>query len=310
MHCPAIADIPSPPSGNTGWPWTVDVPPLPSTQPDGSAWPRISIVTPSYNQGQFIEETIRSVLLQGYPDLEYIVIDGGSSDASVEIIKKYGPWLSHWVSEPDDGQSHAINKGFSQTSGAILNWLNSDDFLVLGALREMGEAFGNADETVGAIAGRGHKIDDNYRQIYSPFPERIDQNTLLETTYGWNFMQPACFFRRSAWDVCGPIRNDLHYCMDLSLWLDIAAAYKFRTLQTDIAFCHVHPGAKTVADRKELIAEIAVLLASKPGGFSAARRVAMDLVRGNLASDEPTGRQLAQIFLRKLSRRLKNAFVR
>src|SRR5262245_50300660 len=114
MKCPAVAELPPPPSGKTGWPWTDETPPLPSTQPDGSPWPRISIVTPSYNQSEFIEETIRSVLLQGYPDLEYIIIDGGSTDQSLDIIRKYARWLAYWISEKDRGQSHAINKGFER----------------------------------------------------------------------------------------------------------------------------------------------------------------------------------------------------
>jgi glycosyltransferase involved in cell wall biosynthesis len=93
----------------------------------GSRWPRISIVTPSLNQANYLEETIRSVLLQGYPNIEYIIIDGGSTDESVEIIKKYEKWLSFWISEPDKGQSHAINKGFSKASGEIYAYINSDD---------------------------------------------------------------------------------------------------------------------------------------------------------------------------------------
>src|SRR5689334_6100335 len=119
MRCPRLTGLPPPPPGRTDWPWTVETPQLPALRPDGSAWPRISIVTPSYNQGQFIEETIRSVLLQGYPDLEYIVIDGGSSDDSPAIIAKYAPWLTHWVSEPDRGQAHAINKGLVHATGVI-----------------------------------------------------------------------------------------------------------------------------------------------------------------------------------------------
>src|SRR5262245_4883167 len=141
MRCPTLFDLPPPPAGKTGWPWTVETPPLPAQRPHDTPWPRISIVTPSYNQCEFIEETLRSVLLQGYPDLEYIVIDGGSTDGAVDIIRKYAPWLTHWVSEPDRGQAHAINKGFDFASGLVLNWLNSDDVFAPEALGHVGELF-------------------------------------------------------------------------------------------------------------------------------------------------------------------------
>ncbi len=128
MSCPTLADLPSPPSNQTGWMWNEESSQLPENMPDGHQLPRITIVTPSYNQGQFLEATIRSVLLQGYPNLEYIIIDGGSSDNSVEIIRKYEPWLAYWVSEKDRGQAHAINKGFAHATGSIYAYLNSDDF--------------------------------------------------------------------------------------------------------------------------------------------------------------------------------------
>src|SRR5665811_68289 len=129
VRLPSLRNLPHPRSTKIGWPWTVEPQSLPAIRPDGSSWPPITIITPSYNQGQFIEETIRSVLLQGYPNLEYVIIDGGSSDGSLEVIQKYSPWLAHWVSEPDGGQSQAINKGFARAHGEVIAWLNSDDVL-------------------------------------------------------------------------------------------------------------------------------------------------------------------------------------
>src|SRR5262245_40759296 len=121
-----LVDLPPPPPEKTRWPWTQsDVQPAPPSE--SFAWPRVTVVTPSFNQGAFIEETIRSVLLQDYPNLEYLVVDGGSTDSTLEVIKTYEPWIDYWVSERDRGQTHAINKGFSRATGEILAWLNSDD---------------------------------------------------------------------------------------------------------------------------------------------------------------------------------------
>ncbi|MCG2767567.1 MAG: glycosyltransferase, partial [Anaerolineae bacterium] len=127
MRCPTLSELPPPPSGKTGWPWTEESEQLPEMMPGGEPWLRVSIVTPSYNQAQFIEETIRSVLLQGYPNLEYIVLDGGSTDDSVQIIRKYADWIAYWASEKDNGQTDAINRGWQRATGSILAYLNSDD---------------------------------------------------------------------------------------------------------------------------------------------------------------------------------------
>src|SRR5215831_12852093 len=158
MRCPKLSELPAPPSGKTGWPWTEEGQRLPDQMPDGCPWPLISVVTPSLNQGKFIEETIRSVLLQGYPELDYIIIDGGSTDGSVEVIKKYEPWLTYWVSEPDRGQSHAINKGWQRACGEIVAWLNSDDTYNRGALRCAVEAF-RYNTAVGMVYSDMNYID-------------------------------------------------------------------------------------------------------------------------------------------------------
>lgn len=146
-----LANMPPAPIGRAGWPWTEESSSLPATRPDGSNWPALTIVTPSFNQGQFIEETIRSVLLQGYPNLEYFVIDGGSTDNSVEIIKKYAPWLTYWHSRKDNGQPDAINFALERASGLWFHNVNSDDVLTVGALAAIGLAPVDADLVAGDV---------------------------------------------------------------------------------------------------------------------------------------------------------------
>ena len=136
----SVRELPSPPRGRSGWPWTLEDE-APSFEDLHGSWPRITIVTPSYNQGAYLEETIRSVLSQGYPNLEYIVIDGGSTDSSAEILKRYDGWLTYWVSERDGGQTEAINKGFARATGEIHGYLNSDDAYRPNALARVAEGF-------------------------------------------------------------------------------------------------------------------------------------------------------------------------
>lgn len=210
-----LQDLPDPPAGKVGWPWTEASTTPPSTPPGEGSWPRISIITPSYNQGRYIEETIRSVLLQGYPDLEYFIIDGGSTDETVDIIRKYGKWLAGWVSESDDGQSEAINKGFARSSGEIVNWLCSDDLFTKGALQEVAKRFAenpDIDVLAGACALR---YDD---EPWKSGVRQAGRTDWEHAPYSGVIWQPSCFFRRELVGRQSLVRPDLHYCMDRELW--------------------------------------------------------------------------------------------
>jgi glycosyltransferase involved in cell wall biosynthesis len=217
-------------SGYACWPYQAPTPyfAIPSGLPDGRPWPRISIVTPSFNQGRFIEETILSVLGQGYPNLEYIVIDGGSTDGTDAVLERYRDQLDHVVSEKDDGQSHAINKGMAIVTGEILTWLNSDDMLAPGALFAMAIAFATSRaEIVAGIAEiyRDGKLIYEHVTACSDGPLPLDD--LLDLDCGWNagqfFYQPEVFFTRELWHRAGGyVDTTLFYSMDYELWLRFA----------------------------------------------------------------------------------------
>ncbi len=262
MRCPTLDQLPPPPPGKTGWPWTEESPQLPDTMPDGRPWPRISIVTPSYNQGQFIEETIRSVLLQGYPNLEYIVIDGGSTDGSVEIIRRYEPWLAYWVSEKDRGQSHAINKGFARSTGEIMAWLNSDDVYVQRALETVARECANKRN--GLIWGICENIDATSRTIgqvdkhgYSKCAISLGLGTLP---------QPATFWHRTVWEKVGGLSESLFFSMDYDLWMRFATQPEvvFQGLSQVLAAERIHPEQKTSPrNRSAMSAEMASLFRAR-----------------------------------------------
>jgi len=254
MYCPSLSELPVPPRGKKGWPWTEESPQLPDAMPDGHPWPKISIVTPSYNQARFIEETVRSVLLQGYPDLEYIIMDGSSTDGSVEIIKKYEEWLTYWVSEPDRGQSEAINKGFKKASGEIYSWLNSDDYLLKNALRNMAMAYSISPEA-GAWCGGYMRVNEDGKLLLAGWPKRLDLDGIAQWFVNY-FAQSACFFSRKAWQECGPLEEDLYCAMDLNLWLKIAKVLSIEKVDDVIAADHVHKDAKTQREVGRMYAEI------------------------------------------------------
>jgi glycosyltransferase involved in cell wall biosynthesis len=185
--------------------------------------PRISIITPSYNQGDYLEQTIQSVLEQGYPNLEYMVIDGGSTDQSVKIIKKYEKHLAYWTSEKDQGQSHAINKGLQRATGEIINWLNSDDYYQPGALQAVANAFANP--AVNVVCGCGRLFRNPDETLYFSNGTDVYAGNLAKTV-GWARMdQPETFFRHEAVRRIGLLDVRLHYLMDRDWWIKYLFCY-------------------------------------------------------------------------------------
>ena len=243
MRCPTLDELPPPPPDKSGWPWTEARVILPEESSESRLWPLVSIVTPSYNQGAFLEQTVRSVLLQGYPNLEYIVIDGGSTDESISILRKYDPWLSYWVSESDRGQSDAINKGFARANGEILGWLNSDDLYEPNALSLIVAYFSNTPDC-DLLYGNGWYIDEKGHKRRPCYWIKPYERRLLLT---FNFiLQPAAFWRRSLWERAGELDISQHWAMD---WDWFLRATRFTTphyLRKDLALWRVRSGMKTV----------------------------------------------------------------
>lgn len=238
-------------TGKTGWPWEMVEQPLPAVMPNGTTWPKISIVTPSYNQSQFLEETIRSVLLQGYPNLEYILIDGGSTDGSLEIIQKYAPWLSYWVSEEDTGQSQAINKGFAHSTGQIMAWINSDDSYAPGALFRVAQAF-ITQETLW-VAGFTHRIDASGNILN---PGKLFQESLEDWFVGSPYLQPGIFWHRRLWEKSGTLDEILNFSFDYDLLMRFIQHQPFAYRVNDhIANFRIHPSSKTSKDQLKFIQE-------------------------------------------------------
>ena len=247
-HKQGNRSLPGPLPGKTGWPWTSAHEPLPETLPDGSPWPKISVVTPSFNQGQFIEEAIRSVLLQDYPNLEFIIIDGGSTDKTLEIIHKYEPWLAYWVSEPDCGQSHAINKGIRQATGEILLWLNSDDIVLPGTFFTVASKFSENAE-VKMVIGQAQIININgdvIGELRSDFTSWEE----LATNPRNSVRQISSFFSRTLFDEYGLVNETLHISMDNELLLRFTKNHTPLILQDFLTAFRVQPNAKTFSQLK------------------------------------------------------------
>ncbi len=212
----------------------------------------ISIVTPTYNQAGYIEQTIDSILSQNYPDLEYIIIDGGSTDNTVEIIKKYEKHLKFWVSEKDKGQANAINKGLNYCTGEIFNWLNSDDYLEAGALQNIARSF---EETgADAVAGKVNNFTSKSSEIIAN--QNLTANGLMCWRRGVQFVQPGVWMRRQHFIDCGGINEKFHYAFDWDLL--IRYLYRFpKVAYIDDVLVHfrIHDDSKTGSSLEKFAAE-------------------------------------------------------
>lgn len=217
----------------------------PSEQAKTTDLPLVSIITPSYNQGQYLEQTMLSVLEQDYPRIEYIVIDGGSTDSSVTVIEKYASRLAFWVSEKDRGQTDAINKGFSRAKGEILAWLNSDDVYHPGAVSQA-VAFLQSYPQIGVVYGDLDFIDERDRLIGRFNAAQTDLSRLKRGFV--HIPQPSAFFRAKHWRAVGPLDPTFFFAMDYDLWVRLAGVTELKYLPgKPWAKFRLHSDAKTIS---------------------------------------------------------------
>ncbi len=213
--------------------------------------PLVSIITPSYNQGEFIKETIESVLNQDYPNIEYLVIDGGSTDQTVDILKSYGNRIT-WVSEKDEGQADAVNKGISAAHGSIIGWLNSDDTYLEGAISIMVKYFKN-HPTTDMVYGEGYYIDKSSNIIERYLTEKFSRSRLAEQCI---ICQPTAFFTKKFVEEVGMLDKSLQLCMDYELWIRMAQKGKVAYIPVYIATSRMYEENKTLSRRDEVYSEI------------------------------------------------------
>lgn len=212
---------------------------------------KISIVVPSYNQSKFIGRTIDSVLDQKYKEVEVIVVDGGSRDGTVEILKKYGDKIK-WISEKDKGQTEAINKGMKMATGTIMAYLNSDDTYEPDALDKVAEYF-DKNPKVMIVYGKGRHIDENDKYINDYPTEKVNRNILRTKC---PICQPTVFWRRELWEKIGDFDEKLNYAMDYQYWLRVVEKYDFYFIGEYLANTRLHEETKTLSQKEKVAEEI------------------------------------------------------
>jgi len=241
----SLKDLPSVSTDKQGWPWDLEPEPIPDRMPGGTDWPPVTVVTPSYNQGAYLEETIRSVLLQGYPALDYIIIDGGSTDGTVDIIRKYEQFLCYWESEKDRGQCHAINKGFAKARPGIWAFLNSDDTYLEGTVAKAAlnlSGLPGVQLVYASVLHTGH--DGTPLHYYRGIPLRKGLSR-MEFWKGWHIPQASVFMKSELVEQYGGLCEDFHLGLDYEWFIRFSGHAKFACIDDVWATAKIHPEAKT-----------------------------------------------------------------
>lgn len=234
--------------------------------------PKVSIITPSFNQGRFLEASIRSVLEQDYPNLEYIIADGGSKDESVEIIKKYEDRLAWWVSEKDRGHADALNKGFSHATGEILAWLNSDDIYFPNAVSEAVSVLIDHPE-VGMVYGDADLIDDAGATVGQFSSKQTSYRQMLRGSV--HIPQATTFFRTSLWNQIGPLDLTLFFSFDYDLWVRLAKVSQIRYVPKRWAKFRIHSAGKTIVNDDRCYPDMLRVLEREGGSWFSILRMRM-----------------------------------
>jgi glycosyltransferase involved in cell wall biosynthesis len=203
-----------------------------------SVFPKISIITPSFNQGHFLEETINSIIIQNYPNIEYIIIDGGSTDNTINIIKKYQNFITYWVSEKDEGPSHALRKGLDMATGEIVCYLNSDDYFLPDTLNKISHYFSERPD-LDIIYGHGFICDENSVIVKPIYSNKWNLSLYL---HGYvTLVQQSTFFRSKAYQYTNGINTQNKTCWDGELWVDMSLAQcKFHRINEHLSVFRIH----------------------------------------------------------------------